>query len=434
MPWNNGNSGQGNGSGNGSGGGQGGNAGPGNGSGASGGSGGPWGGAGSGSGGSGGGTRPPGGDRPSSPPPGGGKRPPGSGGFGGIGTGKPPELDELLRRGQFHFNRMFSGGPAQQNLIGIAVAVIGTLWLMSGFYRVQPDEQAIPKVFGKANPDNIVGPGLHYIWPVPIGSVVISRTGSENRIEIPSGTDADGTGGLRNESLMLTRDENIIDIKFVVRWKINDPFKYEFDIRDQEHTITRAAESAIREIVGQTPIQAALTEGREQVAADTRTLLQKMLDEYQAGVTVDGIDLIDVSPPEPVRDAFNDVQRALSDADRTRNDAEAYANSILPRARGDAASLGQQAIGYKAQVINRAKGDADRFRAVYAAYAQAKDVTEKRMYLETMEEVLRNARKIITDTPAGTPVILPYASPGDAGAPAAAPAPSVPSLSNGGQR
>ncbi len=363
------------------------------------GSGGPWG--------SGSGRPPPQGPGPGQPP--GGNRPPGGPRPPGGGGGRPPELDELLRRGQFHMRRVFSGGPAQQNIAGIVIAVVGTLWLLSGFYRVQPDEQAIPKVFGKAN-ENVVGPGLHYIWPIPIGSVVISRTGAENRIEVPSSTDS---GGLRGESLMLTGDENIIDIKFVVRWKINDPKEYEFNIRDQQHTITRAAESAIREVVGQTPIQTALTEGREEVAARTRLLLQTMLDEYKAGVTVDGIDLIDVSPPEPVRDAFNDVQRALSDQERVRNEADAYRNSILPRAQGEAARKRQDAIGYQAEVVNRATGDADRFKAVEQSYAESKDITEKRLYLETMEEILANAKKIVTDTPSGTPVILPY-SPGAA--------------------
>jgi membrane protease subunit HflK len=366
------------------------------------GSGGPWGNSG------GGNNRPPNPPGGSPPPPGGPKGP------GGLGGGRPPELDELLRRGHFHFRQMFAGGPAQQNVAAIIFAIVCTLWLLSGFYRVQPDEQAIPKTFGKAS-ENIVGPGLHYIWPTPIGSVVISRTGTENRTEVPAPGESNG---LRGESLMLTGDENIIDIKFVVRWKINDPFKYEFNIRDQKQTISRAAESAIREVVGQTPIQTALTEGREEVASRTQVLLQKMLDEYQAGITIDGIDLTDVSPPEPVRDAFNDVQRALSDQERARNDAEAYRNSVLPRAQGEAARKRQDAIGYQAEVVNRATGDADRFKAVEQAYAQAKDVTQKRLYLETMEEILSNAKKIVTDTASGTPVILPYN--------AIAPAPAAP--------
>ena len=316
--------------------------------------GGPWG---SGAGGGGGNTPPP--------------KPPGGGPTGPKGPNgpRPPELDELLRRGHFHFKQMFSG-PAKQNFVGIAIALVGTLWLLSGFYRVEPDEQAIPKIFGKAS-HNVVGPGLHYIWPVPIGSVIISRTGSENRIVVPSASDAQDRNG-HSESLMLTGDENIIDIKFVVRWKINDPIKYEFNIRDQPQTIKRAAESAIREVVAQTPIQTALTEGREDVATRTQVLLQKMLDEYQAGVTIDGIDLTDVSPPEPVRDSFNDVQRALSDQERARNDAEAYRNNVLPRAQGEAARKRQDAIGYQAEVVNRATGDADRFKLVEQAYSQAK--------------------------------------------------------------
>ena len=251
---------------------------------------------------------------------------------------------------------------------------------------------------------------------------MLSRTGSENRIEVGFSSAA-GHGGLGGgtgahpESLMLTGDENIIDIKFVVLWKINDPLQYEFNIREPEHLITRAAESAIREVVGETPIQAALTEGREEIASKTRVALQKMLDEYQAGVTVNGIELQAVSPPEKVVDAFNDVQRARSEAETLRNQAEAYRNNILPRAEGEAAKKRQDAIGYQAQVVNQAKGDASRFTSVLQAYQDSKEITEKRLYLETMEEILQHNHKVIVDTTASTPIVLPYLP---------APAPVVP--------
>jgi membrane protease subunit HflK len=295
----------------------------------------------------------------------------GSGGNGSGGGSRPPEFDDFMRR----LHGMLPTGWDEGNLFSLAAAIILGLWLMSGFYRVQPDEQAIPMVFGKATL-NPLGPGLHYNWPTPIGSVVLSRTGSENRIEVGFSSAAGHTGtGAHPESLMLTGDENIIDIKFVVLWKINDPLKYEFNIREPEHLITRAAESAIREVVGETPIQAALTEGREEIASKTRVALQKMLDEYQAGVTVNGIELQAVSPPEKVVDAFNDVQRARSEAETLRNQAEAYRNNILPRAEGEAAKKRQDAIGYQAQVVNQAKGDASRFTSVLQSYLESKEIT-----------------------------------------------------------
>jgi membrane protease subunit HflK len=336
----------------------------------------------------------------------------GPGRGGPMGGGQQAEFELWLRRLRQWLRGSVSNGGGQQNIAGIIALVVFALWLLSGFYRVQPDEQGIPKVFGKARTE-IVGPGLHYIWPDPIGSVVISRTGTERRITIPESRNAADPG----QSLMLTGDENIIDIEFVVFWKINDPVKYEFDVRDQETVIARAAESAIREVIGETPIQTALTEGREEISTKTRDVLQKMLDSYGAGVTIDNIGLQAVSPPPDVVDAFNDVQRARSEAERTRNDAETYRNSILPQAAGEAARKKQDAIGYQAEVVNRATGDADRFKAVYQSYSAAKDVTLRRIYLETMEEVLKHSRKIVTDTPAGTPIVLPYAPPATTTAP-----------------
>ena len=350
-------------------------------------------------------TPPPSANDDGTPPPPPPPRRPTGGGSGGNGGGpRPPQFDDVLRRAR----RFIPAGWGEGNFFGLATVIVLGLWLLSGFYRVQPDEQSIPMIFGKASLMPL-GPGLHYNWPAPIGSVVLSRTGSENRIEVGFSSSA-ARGGAKNqpESLMLTGDENIIDIKFVVLWKINDPLKYEFNIREPEHLITRAAESAIREVIGETPIQSALTEGREEVASKTRVALQEMLDEYQAGVTINGIELQAVSPPEKVVEAFNDVQRARSDAERLRNEAEAYRNNILPRAEGEAAKKRQDAIGYQAQVVNQAKGDASRFTSVLQAYAESKDITEKRLYLETMEDILQHSHKVIVDTTANTPIVLPY--------------------------
>jgi membrane protease subunit HflK len=349
-----------------------------------------------------------GGGNTGGPPDNGGKQPPGGNNNNGGGNGRPPDFDELWKRGQTRMRAMMPHGH-DSNIITLIAAVIFSLWVLSGFYRVQQDEQGIRMVFGKADP-NPVGPGLHYNWPTPIGDVIHSPTGRENRTEIgfsSAGANAHPASG-SNESLMLTGDENIIDIRFVVLWKINDPIKYEFNIRDQEHTLQRAAESAIREVIGETPIQTALTEGRGEVSTKTQQILQKMLDEYHSGITVNGVELQAVSPPPQVIDAFSDVQRARSDAERAQNDAEAYRNSILPRAEGEATKLRQDAIGYAGQVVNEAEGNAARFKSVLQSYDDAKDVTARRLYLETVESILQTTHKIIIDPGVSPSGVLPY--------------------------
>jgi membrane protease subunit HflK len=364
---------------------------------------GPWGNSGANNGGAG---KPPNGPNGNS---GGGN--PGGPNSGGpnSGGGRPPDFDEIWKRSHARVRAMMPRGKQDFNLAFLIAAVIFSLWVLSGFYRVQQDEQGIRMVFGKADPDP-VAPGLHYNWPAPIGYVIESTTGRENRTEIgfsSAGATARATTGA-NDTLMLTGDENIIDIRFVVLWKINDPIKYEFNIRDQEHTLQRAAESAIREVIGETPIQSALTEGRGEISTKTQQILQKMLDEYQAGITVNGVELQAVSPPQQVIDAFSDVQRARSDAERAQNEAEAYRNSILPRAEGEATKMRQDAIGYAGQVVNEAEGNAARFKSVLQSYNEAKDITARRLYLETMESILQSTHKIIIDPAASTSGVLPY--------------------------
>ncbi|HYH18123.1 MAG TPA: FtsH protease activity modulator HflK, partial [Azospirillum sp.] len=214
---------------------------------------------------------------------------------------------------------------------------------------------------------------------------------------------------VQDESLMLTGDENIIDIDFTVFWRIKDAGQFLFMIRDPEGTVKVAAESAMREVIGRTELQPALTEARQQTEQATQRLLQTMLDEYKAGIEVMQVQLQKADPPAPVIDAFNDVQRARADRERLRNEAEAYRNDIIPRARGESERLIQEASAYREQIVSLAQGDADRFRKVYEAYAQAKDVTAKRMYLETMEEILRGSNKVIIDGNAqGAQGVVPY--------------------------
>ncbi len=328
----------------------------------------------------------------------------GGGGGGGFGGGQPPDLEEMLRKSQERFKKVIPGGGGgglgSKGVVLLVLLAIG-VWLLTGFYRVGTDEQGVVMRFGE-----YVGatePGLHYHLPYPIESVMLPKVTRENRIEIGFRTvgGARGSGGssrdILEESLMLTGDENIIDIDFSVVWVIDDAAAFLFNLRDPEGAVINAAESAMREVIGQTPIQVALTEGRQAIEDKTRTALQRMLDEYQTGIRVRRLQLLKVDPPAQVVDAFNDVQRARADRERLRNQAEAYANSIIPEARGQAEKLVQEAEAYKEEVLNRAQGDASRFNAVYEAYKANRDVTTERIYLETMEEVLGNVNKVIID-------------------------------------
>jgi membrane protease subunit HflK len=234
-----------------------------------------------------------------------------------------------------------------------------------------------------------------------------------NRTEIgyrnAEGPRGGATRQVPEEALMLTGDENIVDINFTVFWVIKDAKAYLFNIRAPDATVKSAAESAMREVIGETQIAQALAEGRGKIETDTHKLLQGILDDYGAGIEVTQLQLLKVDPPGPVIDAFRDVQRALADRERLRNEAEAYRNDIVPKARGAAAAVKQEAEAYRQEIIARAQGDADRFTSVYRAFKAAQDVTLQRLYLETMEEVLKNSNKVIIDKSAqGSSGVLPY--------------------------
>ncbi|SDE71494.1 FtsH protease activity modulator HflK [Rhodospira trueperi] len=354
-----------------------------------GGGGGPWGGGGGGNGGGG--------------PWGGG----GGGGMGGGPRNPPPDLEDMLRRGQDRLRTMLPKnlGP---KAVGLLVVALLAIWGLTGFYRVQVDEQGVVLRFG----DYVAStpPGLHYHLPYPIETVLTPKVTRENRIVIgfrQIGDNPDARRDVLEESLMLTGDENIIDIDFSVVWVIDDAADFLFNLRDPGEAVQLAAESAMREVIGQTPIQVALTEGRQQVEDKTKETLQQLLDDYEAGIQIRRVQLLKVDPPAEVVDAFNDVQRARADRERLRNEAEAYRNSIIPQARGQAEQLTQEAEAYREEIVNRAEGDAARFDSVYQAYSAAKDVTVKRIYLETMEEVLSNVNKVIIGTEGGSGVV-PY--------------------------
>jgi len=349
-----------------------------------------------------------------------GSGPRGGGPWGGNGSGpgprrrgpQPPDFEEILRRGQDRFRRVLPGGFRTGGGIAIVAIAIVVMWLASGFYRVLPDEVGVVLRFGAYN--RTTQPGLNYHLPSPIEKVLTPSVTRVNRTEIGY-RNAEGTaarGGTRQvpeEALMLTGDENIVDINFTVFWIIKDARAYLFNIRAPDATVKSAAESAMREVIGETPIAQALAEGRGKIETDTQHLLQGILDSYSAGIDVTQLQLLRVDPPAPVIDAFRDVQRALADREKLRNEAEAYRNDIIPRARGAAVGIKQEAEAFRQEIIARSQGDADRFTSVYRAFKAAQDVTLQRLYLETMEEILKSSNKVIIDKSAeGGNGVLPY--------------------------
>jgi membrane protease subunit HflK len=355
------------------------------------------------------------------------------GGSGPRGRGpQPPDFEDLLRRGQDRFRRVLPGGFRTGTGFAIVAIAILVIWLASGFYRVLPDEVGVVLRFGAYN--RTTQPGLNYHLPNPIEKVLTPSVTRVNRTEIgyrnAEGPTARGTGTRQvpEEALMLTGDENIVDINFTVFWIIKDARAYLFNIRAPDTTVKSAAESAMREVVGETPIAQALAEGRGKIETDTQHLLQGILDTYRAGIEVTQLQLLRVDPPAPVIDAFRDVQRALADREKVRNEAEAYRNDIIPRARGAAVAIKQEAEAFRQEIIARAQGDADRFISVYRAFKVAQDVTLQRLYLETMEEILKSSNKVIIDKSAqggnGVLPYLPLPALGGTGGAASAPGPT----------
>jgi membrane protease subunit HflK len=294
-----------------------------------------------------------------------------------------------------------AGGGKLFVLIGIVLAVG---WGLSGFYRVQPDEQGVVMRFGAFS--HTAQPGLNYRLPWPVESVTTPRVTRINRVDIGfiGAQDASPTSGrvmaardVLEESLMLTGDENIIDIDVAVFWRIRDAGEFLFNTRNPESTVKSAAESVMREVIGRTPIQPALTEARAQIEQEVRRGAQAIMDQYKAGIEVMQVQLQKVDPPAQVVDAFRDVQRANADRERLRNEAESFRNDIIPRARGEAERMSQEAQGFRESQVARAGGESARFLSVLSAYELARDVTTRRMYLETMEEIFRRNPKVIVD-------------------------------------
>ncbi len=328
------------------------------------------------------------------PPP----RPP-SGGGGGRG----PDLDDVIRQAQDAVRRFLPKGSAGGKGIALLGIVLVGIWAASGFYRVQPDELGVVMRFGAF--DRTSPPGLNYAVPWPVEAVTTPRVTRINRVDVGFRAPQDALPGARMgnardvlaESLMLTGDENIIDIDFAVFWRIRDAGDFLFNTRNPEETVKSAAESVMREVIGRTQIQAALTEARAQIEQDVRRGTQAILDQYRAGVEVTQVQMQKVDPPAAVVDAFRDVQRANADRETARNQAESFRNDIIPRARGEADRMVAEAQGFRDSQVARARGEAGRFAAVLAAYTQSRDVTTRRIYLETMEEILRRSPMVLVD-------------------------------------
>ena len=336
----------------------------------------------------------------------------GSGGKGPWGSGPqqsgptPPDLEEFLRRSQDKLRTVLPGGNLGGKGAGLIVLAALFVWGLTGIFTVNPDELGVVLRFGRYAWD--AKPGLNYHYPYPIESVLTPKVTRVNRIDIGmrSGDDLRRGSPSRDvpeESLMLTGDENIVDVDFSVFWLIkpDGAGDYLFNIQQPEGTVKAVAESAMREVVGHSEIQPILTGARGPIETAVQELMQKTLDNYGAGILVTQVQLQKVDPPAQVIDSFRDVQAALSDAERAQNEAQTYANRVVPEARGRAAQITQAAEAYREQTVAEATGGASRFLKVYEEYKKAPDVTRQRMYLETMERLFGGTDKIILDSGSG---------------------------------
>lgn len=332
------------------------------------------------------------------------------------GGGQSPDLEELLKRSQDRLKQAMPGGGLSGGFLALIILVgLAVVGFYSFTVSVRPDEQGVVLRFGEYNRQ--LSPGLNFRWPYPVETVYLPQVTRVNRVEIgmratpTSNMFGGGSEVVRDvpeESLMLTGDENIIDIDFVVFWRIKDAASFLFNIQNPQPTVKDVAESAMREVVGQNDIQPILTKNRRETEDSVRALMQRTLDSYTAGIQVTQVQLQKVDPPSQVIDAFRDVQAARADQERLQNEADAYANRVVPEARGGAQRILQGAQAYKEQTVAESQGRTDRFLKVYEEYAKAPDVTRRRMFLETMERVLGSTDKIIIDEKASSSGVVPY--------------------------
>jgi modulator of FtsH protease HflK len=345
----------------------------------------------------------------------------GSGPKGPWGSGpqpvgpRPPDLEDLLRRGQDRLQQLLPGGYFSGVGISVILLFIVAIWLASGFYRVQSEELGVVLRFGKYVRD--AQPGLNYHLPYPIETVLLPKALRVSTISIGMTLIDDPTRRGRTmrdvpeESLMLTGDENIVDVDFTVLWRIkpNGVADFLFNIQNPEGTVKAVAESAMREVIGRSYIQPILTGARTATEQAVQELMQKTLDNYGSGIQITQVQMQKVDPPAQVIDAFRDVQAARADLERLQNEAQTYANRVVPDAKGRAAQILQVAEGYKQQAIAEAKGQSARFLKVYEEYNKAKEVTRERLYLETMERIFGGADKLVYDgATSGAGGVVPY--------------------------
>ncbi|TWH01076.1 membrane protease subunit HflK [Mesorhizobium sp. J18] len=313
--------------------------------------------------------------------------------------GSPPDLEEIIRRGQDRLRRALPGGggsnPAMIGLIGL---VLVALWLFQSIYTVQPDELAVELRFGKPKAE-LSEPGLHFHW-WPIETIE-KATIAEKLVNIGE------TRGGTSTGLMLSGDQNIVDVQFSVAYQVTDPIAYLFSVADPDAMLIQVAESAMREVVGRRPAQDVFRDDREGIANSVRDIIQTTMEDYGAGLTVNALSIEDAAPPREVADAFDEVQRAEQDEDRFVEEANQYSNQKLGQARGEAAQIREEAAAYKNRVVQEAEGEAQRFISVHEEYAKAPEVTRERLYLETLENVLKGANKVIVGQEGGSGVV-PY--------------------------
>ena len=329
---------------------------------------------------------------------------------GGGGGNGPPDIDELIRKGQDKFKNAFGGGNGGSGGSGeslgggksfsIIFLVLAGIWLYMSTYIVDTDEQAIELRFGKWTETN--DPGLHFHF-VPFEEVILTKVTAVNVIQIGFGNTVVG----QKERQMLTGDENIVDAPFSVLWRIKDPAAFHFNLRDREVSIKSIAESAMREVVAKTNVENVMTNNKNGIELEVQQITQDILNGYVAGIEITQVKMEDVKPPAEISDAFNDVQKAEADRDRSISLAQLEQNKIVPQARGEAAKMLQQAEAYKSKEIAEAEGETSRFEAILSEYSKAKDVTRRRIYLDTMQQVLSGTNKVVIDGDGGSGVV-PY--------------------------
>jgi len=338
--------------------------------------------------------------------------------WGGRGEQGPPDLDEIVRNVQRRFGGLFGGrggggsggGDAVGRFgLGIFLLLAFLLWMISGFYIVREGQAGVVLQFGRYV--RTADPGLRWRWPAPIESNMIVDVKNVNTVEVGYRTSerARQRNPVPKEALMLTEDENIIDIQFAVQYRIGDPVDFLFHvstpIESADSVVLSATESAVREVVGRNPLDFVFTVGRAEIVQSTKTLLQAILDKYQTGIQIVTVEMQDAQPPAEVKEAFDDAVKAREDQVRLKNEAEAYARDVVPRARGRAAALIQEGEAYKAEVIARADGQTQRFTNILKEYEKAPAITRQRMYLETMEQVLSGTTKILVDQKGGNNIL-----------------------------